>query len=876
MTKRIFSCMLAALCCLLAALSPLGGFAEGGVTLNANIGYDGVATYVRRVPVTVAITNNGPDVSGRIAVNVNRYGADYDTYELPVSVAAGATVSATIPVVLTHKQQAYTVRFLQGETELAAQTIKPETVINPSNLVVGTLGRDAQSLSWISIAKGSDPLARGEYWTPVALDEKTFPADAESLRFFDMLAVDGFDLSALSEAQKAAFDEWLRKGGIVLVGGGTRAAENFAFFKTYTGIRAGTLTEADVSGMLMDALDVSFEGLGQEAALVELENASGVPLGETRLTDAARVGEGYVVTLGFALGEKPLNNWLGKNAILQRILLNSAQARYKKIVEFRQRANYAEQGYYADAGVSNAIGVANGEGMIWPLVLLGAFIVLAGLGGYLILKKLDRREWMWAVVPALAIAASVGMWALSSRLPIREPVAVHYTILSIDENGGTEGYSVVTASRPEHGKMTLSVNSGTIDMTSTLSYYSSDDEPVQAGTELRYIYTCGAEESVTYQQKQAWETQDFIVRNAPVEDMSGVKGECVWDGENMTFTVTNGSTAALSEGAIVTESGYVSVPALLPGQTAQCVMRPYDPNAGDEDGDGSAQGAAKGAAGSVGIIGGASGPTAVFVSSLSSSSYFSAYDNVPQDGVYYDNLTKPNTFYAYDYVEAFLNAMIRTGDSEEWSLRSRMIGNTNLMNYDGLYAPFLYVAFSDELDTLHVKMDGEDVTREAQRGMIVAELHYNPISADGTAKFMKNSFPVSTALLDDAERPSAGEPLEADNYRSFSLSSSPAFAFDMSVIPEGMEITAFDVASRYNYYSYNVSLYNVRTHAWDAWKEFTTDPSGNNVGTSKAELPDLTKYIEDGMLYARFERADGGEEYADVSVPMLTLEGKVN
>ena len=30
------------------------------------------------------------------------------------------------------------------------------------------------------------------------------------------------------------------------------------------------------------------------------------------------------------------------------------------------------------------------------------------------------------------------------------------------------------------------------------------------------------------------------------------------------------------------------------------------------------------------------------------------------------------------------------------------------------------------------------------------------------------------------------------------------------------------------------------------------------------------------MLYARFERADGGEEYADVSVPMLTLEGKVN
>ncbi len=863
MNRRITSRVLAAVCALLLVLAPLCGLADGGVTLTATMGYDGAITYVRKVPVEVLIQNDGlSDISGRLSVQVNRF-SEYDLYEMPVSVAAGASARFTLPVVLTQKQTDYTVRLLRGEETLASYTLRPEAVINPSDLIIGTLSGDAQSLAGLAITKNDDPLARREYWSVLALDEKTFPADAESLRFFDMLAVDGFDMSALSDAQKQAFDEWLQNGGIALVGGGARAAEDFPFFKAYTGIRAGALERKNVGALLMDALQMSGESPEQSATVVSLEGANGQSMGEGRLIDVRRVGDGYVLTAGFSLSEKPLAGWLGRAAVWQRVLLASAKTRYQSIVEFRQSGIYNQTEYYPSTSIAESIGIKNGAGMIWPLALLGAFVVLAGVGGYLILKKLDKREWLWAAVPVLALAAALGMWGLSSRLPIRDPVAVHYTLLNIDEDGVAAGNTVVVASKPEKGDMTLSINGGAIDMTSSLSYYAADVEQPAAQT-LRYIYTYGDEETITYRQTQAWQSQYFMVKNAPIVNVSGVKGECVWDGESIRFTITNGSSVALADGFVLTDFGFVSVPELLPGQTAECVMRPATKEEEAQQASSTAQGA--GAAKVIGgAIGSIQGPVA----------YFGDNDTEIRDGVLIDEKDR-SSVYSYELLNAVYYAKQRGADENErkmWQQRYNLISSTNLTNYDSLQIPFMYIAFSDELDTLRVRMDGRDVAREAQIGCVMVQLHYNPISADGTARFMKNSFPVSIATLDDNGRPAVGEALQADSYQSFSLSTNPAFAFDVSVLPDAMEITKADIASRYSYYSYGVSLYNVKTGQWDEWKEFTADSTGG--GTVKGCAPELQDYIAGGVLFARFEKPDMGEDYADVSMPTLTLEGRV-
>src|SRR5699024_4761352 len=85
---------------LCAAMFLLPAAASAAPALEAEIGYDGVITYVRTLPVNVRITNTGADANGVVTVNVNRNDWEYDRYELPLSVAAGSTLDVSLPVVL--------------------------------------------------------------------------------------------------------------------------------------------------------------------------------------------------------------------------------------------------------------------------------------------------------------------------------------------------------------------------------------------------------------------------------------------------------------------------------------------------------------------------------------------------------------------------------------------------------------------------------------------------------------------------------------------------------------------------------------------------------------------------------------------------------
>ena len=91
-----------------------------------------VITYVRTLPVHVRITNSDADMSGVVTVDVNRNEQEYDRYELPLSVASGSTLEASLPVVLTQMQKSYTVRWVVDGETVVQREIEPGGTIDPS------------------------------------------------------------------------------------------------------------------------------------------------------------------------------------------------------------------------------------------------------------------------------------------------------------------------------------------------------------------------------------------------------------------------------------------------------------------------------------------------------------------------------------------------------------------------------------------------------------------------------------------------------------------------------------------------------------------------------------------------------------------------
>ena len=824
-----------ALC--VAALMPFCALADGSAALEAEMGYGGAVTYVRTLPVRVRLTNTGADASGMLVMDVNRGDNQFDRYQMPLSIAAGSTLEATLPVVLTQRQKTYTVSWMVDDQTVAQREITPAQVIAPSGFIVGTLGAQAQDFAYMNISKGSDPLSRGEYWTAVPLDEAVFPSDVEGLRFFDMLAVDGFDMSALSDQQRGVLDLWIKEGGIVLVGGGAGAAAAFPYFEQYTGISAGKLADGgDISSVLLKAFGTAGTPLGQSVMTVELEGASGHAVGEEPLIDTTRVEEGYVLTAAFALAEKPLSGWLGKNVVWQRMLIANTQGRYKAVMQSRQNNSYLSRDTaYADSNVTQRIGVPGDGALVLPLVILGLFVLLAGFGSYWLLKRLDRREWMWAVVPALAAAASLALWGASEGLSLNDPIAVYYTVVKVDENGVADSYSAVTAAQAERGPLTVSAGNGEVDIASYASYYvNSNSAPQDSAAQLRLTSTYGQDTSVTFPGQGTWnESYSFLVRDAVTEDMSGVHGSCRWEGDSLLCTVTNGSLIPLYDGVVLTDRGFAAVGELLPGQSATVTLKPDLQRAPGQP---------------------------------------SRTDPV-RDGVLLTGADL-NSYSVYDFIERYAaldERRMTAGEYNEAYLRRALM---NQRNYGMDGAMFLFVGFSDELAELDLSINDQPVSRTARRGVVQVDLSYDPVAEDGSVRFLRGQLPAYEAAAEGEGRPVRGEMLSRDRYRSFALITSPIFAFDVSAIPKGFELTGMDIAGRYAYYSYKVTLYDPATGEWKEFKTYTMDPS-TGVGTAQCVLPELEAYVTDGYLYARFETYGTVESYNEVDSPALTIEGWV-
>ncbi|MDD3334997.1 MAG: hypothetical protein PHI98_05700 [Eubacteriales bacterium] len=831
MTIKHLKRMCAALCCVCVLL--LTGSALGqGIELNAAMGYDGAITYLRRLPVFVEITNNGGDTSGVLCIDVARSSVEYDRYSTPLTIAAGSTVAVTMPVQLSMKQSAYTVKWMENGLSTAETEIKKGTVFAPSTIVIGVLSPEPEKLSYLNITQAADPLKRGEIWQTVALDQKSFPAAKADMDFFDMLVVDGVDMGSLSTDQTEALDGWLRNGGVVLVGGGAEALTSFPYFSAYTGIAPGTLSSKEgLSGELLDWFGLKAEPSEGTAAVVELRGAAGTAIGEETLVDVTKVDGGYVLTAGFSLSEKPLSTWMGRNAIWQRVMLGYALQRYTSIVN--QRVNGSNGNDYVDYEVLNQIPVANTGAMSLPVILLAAFVLLVGFGSYWILKKLDKREWMWVTVPSLCVLCSLAIWGASILLNLQKPIAVSYTMLELEKDGNRNSFTAVGVAQADAGRMEVTLQEGNINTDSYSSYYydggNTQGEPSQT---LRYEYTLGGLSQMTFQKTQTWEQNSFMVSDAPLRECS-LTGFAGWENNRLSFTVTNQSSIPLSDGLIMTDYGYVSVPVLLPGQTLTAEMSPDDELILDAD--------------------------------------------KIKDGMLLSDSERRN-FGFYDYLNSYWTST-KQAQGESDSRRSRQsllqtYGNSRNW-YSGIGDP-CYIAFSDELAQLELLVNGQLVSRSGQMNMVSLKLSMNPIAKDGTVHYLSGTIPVYAAELNRQAAPVVVDTGSIDRYTSFRLMEEPIFAFDLSDVPKDWTLEHFDISPRNAYYGYQVELYRVKDGEWVNIKTHEIDMS-TNKSTDRMAIPKLGDYTDQsGYLFARFVGINTNDTYAEISQPELTMDGRLN
>lgn len=414
--------------------------ADRPFTVEVSAGLNGFYKSGVSLPLSVSLTSEGEDFEGvlRIIVPGVLYESSAAAYEQDIMLSADTQKTVTMSV---YNESAASL-ILQIE-DTHGNILQEETVTlqvsSSDKALVGVLSDDFTALNYfdgrsleIDEYIGSTQLAE--------LSENIMPEQESALEVLSYLIINSYDTSKLSEDQISAIEEWVRGGGILIIGCGSDYRQTLSAFDSdfltasVGGFDSGTLQLTGGS----DSMDFT-----REDGIVSLTDAGDDLTGvftESGLAYRREVGRGQVVLTAFNLGMEPVAGWNAKNEMAVLLLQESAVGySAKRIYDINYDTTVSA---WTLSSILDGMHDIQNPNVRLLAVLLLIFVLVSGPVLYLILKKLDRRGLMWILVPVLSLAVTGGVFLFSRDLRLTTAQSASVTDFFYDSR--TESSSETT------------------------------------------------------------------------------------------------------------------------------------------------------------------------------------------------------------------------------------------------------------------------------------------------------------------------------------------------------------------------------------------------------------------------------------------------
>lgn len=361
------------------------------------------------IPVRITLNNPGSSILGEIVVEMPGRRSEGNiiyaqTVELPQH--SEKVIWMSLPAIhftkdnnhvrlyRTHQNKNELIPFKQGEVSITTRQIQ-----NQSH-VIGLLTADKDTFNFIQLLNNQTT----QYF-PIHLTKEELPDEASMLSILSHLVINDYATGQLSEAQIMAIEGWVQSGGQLIVAGGSSYPRAIEVFKTLSPIEyEGTVT--------LDQLDSLVEVTGRELPLtspVTLSHGSlidgevllaedGIPLYVKR-----DIQFGSVLYVAYDLSTNPLASWNGNSEIWQRLLESEATI-------LRLADNDLWQ---IDRALNEFTELTPPNIGVLILFFIGYIIVVAPLL-FFVLKKWDKRELAWVLIPIISVLTSVTVFLVGS------------------------------------------------------------------------------------------------------------------------------------------------------------------------------------------------------------------------------------------------------------------------------------------------------------------------------------------------------------------------------------------------------------------------------------------------------------------------------
>ncbi|HET7521734.1 MAG TPA: hypothetical protein VFJ73_00280 [Bacillales bacterium] len=542
---------------------------NGRFDINVEAGLKGKAQAEKGFPVTVSIKNNGRDFTGDLVVTIPSDEGAVGNIVIPVQLAAGSEKSITFPV--SGMRRGF---FLHGPGKGMQQfhlyeggwengeeiEIDPNLTINPAFLppfrvVIGILADNHDALNYFKL-----PTVGKSQPTVIPLEGTELPDSAVALEVLDVLVINDYAVAQLPEDVQQAIREWVYAGGRLIVGSTPGMMQHF--------------------GKLADILPFSVTGQTTVHALPELKKAGGAALhlknfevltgkvnegakvvyqhGRLPVVIRAEAGKGTVSQYAFDLAHPSFSQWKGIEQWWQSNLKDASLSIHEKMVYDSNRQLSRISSLFQSLASLPFTGIL--------LLLIGyVFIIIPLL--YFLLKRFDKREWSWGVIPALSVIFSIGLFIYGAhdRLGAIKTNAV--SIVTLSKNGMGTGISSISMLSQNAGDYTINVEGSRV-------FPAGQNDPFrdESLSHIPLVKHTSGQTKVTFQNVEFWSPRTLFV-HLPAKDYGGFETDFKYKDGKIEGEIKNRSSYNFEKVMLLGGTGQLSIGGLEARETKSVSLK---------------------------------------------------------------------------------------------------------------------------------------------------------------------------------------------------------------------------------------------------------------------------------------------------------------
>ena len=356
---------------------------------------------------------------------------------------------------------------------------------------------------------------------------------------------------------------------------------------------------------------------------------------------------------------------------------------------------------------TDMIPVENASSALPMIICLSVYLIAGILGGYFLLKKWNRRELMWGLIPALSLLCTLCIALIGGGQEYHTPAAVTLCIYDLDADQVVAGARV---SNPGKQETALSSPGQDVSFLSHSIYTTAWKDPDPTPPQMTARYHQGENRQLILPPDTPWQTTNLRISNLPMENVA-LTGRAQPDEKGISGYVKNDSAHDFSVCAVFTPAGCTLLPPLKAGKSMEFSL-PWGEYFAEKTEY-------------------QEGLLSLPIHTTSDDTIYYRLADLIQDG-YWENIPYMHQqFISYDQRYA-LSGLMRNLMQEYW----KMEGN-----------PCLFIGLTDTLGRFPLAADEKEITRRGHLSAVVSHLEYQAAGDDGTLLYLPGTISPTLASL---------------------------------------------------------------------------------------------------------------------------------